>query len=243
VVSLADRFVVMSHFAADRVRLDIDGEHDDRICVLPFAGRDIVPDPTPASERGPTVASFGIVNDIKQNALAIAALPGLIERCADAQLVFVGPCADAERDHLLKSAADLGVSDHVTLTGSVSDTEYAAWLDRAAVAVQLRRAANGECSGTVADCLASGAVPIVTGIGAGRDLPEDGVVSVNPSVSATQLANVLADLLTDPERRTRVAAAGRAYAAAHSHAILAQRMFDEVIEPAARTGLGVRRLA
>ena len=110
------------------------------------------------------------------------------------------------------------------------------------MAVQLRRAANGECSGTVADCLASGAVPIVSGIGAGRDLPDDGVISVSPSATAGELANVIADLLADPERRARVAPAGRAYAAAHSHAILARRLFEEVIEPATRAGLSVRRL-
>ncbi len=243
VVALADRFLVMSHFAADRVRLDVDGEYDERISVLPFAGRDVADDPTPAAERGPIIASFGIVNDIKQNALVIAAFPGVLDRCPDASLVFVGPCADAERERLVDLAAAHGVSERVTLTGGVGDLDYDAWLDRAAVAVQLRRAANGECSGTVADCLASGAVPIVTGIGAGRDLPEDGVVSVKPSVSAPELAGVIADLLGDAPRRAEIAAAGRAYAAAHSHAILAQRLFDEVIEPASRTGLGVRRQA
>ena len=120
------------------------------------------------------------------------------------------------------------------MTGAVTDAEYAAWLDRAAVAVQLRRSANGESSGTVADCLASGAVPIVSGIGAGRDLPADGVVSVGPSVTAAELAPSIADLLADPDRRRDLAVAGRAYAAAHSHAVVARRLFEDVIEPATR---------
>ena len=242
VVALADRFVVMSRFAADRVGLDVDAEYAERVVVLPFGGRDVVEKPTPAAEREPIIASFGIVNDIKQNSVPIAALPAVLARCPDASLVFVGPCADSDRAQLTELAEALGVSEQVAVTGGVSDAEYASWLDRAAVAVQLRRSANGECSGTVADCLASGAVPIVSGIGAGRDLPADGVISVGPSVTAAALAIVVSDLLADPARRRDLAAAGRAYAAAHSHADVARRLFEDVIEPATHAGLTASRL-
>jgi hypothetical protein len=85
-------------------------------------------------------------------------------------------------------------------------------------------------------------VPIVSGIGAGRDLPERAVVRVGPSVSAPELASVIGGLLADPERRQQLAAGGRAHAAAHSHAVVAQRLFDDVILPATRSGLSVRRL-
>jgi glycosyltransferase involved in cell wall biosynthesis len=243
VVALADRFVVMSQFAADRVALDIDAEYAERVVVLPFGGRDVVDDPTPAARRDAIIASFGIVNDIKQNSVAIEALAGVLARVPEAALVFVGPCADADRKQLSELADAVGVSDRVVVTGTVTDAEYAAWLDRAAVAVQLRRSANGESSGTVADCLASGAVPIVSGIGAGRDLPADGVISVGPSVTAGALATIVADLLGDPERRRDLAVAGRAYAAAHSHAVVARRLFDDVIEPATHAGLTAARLS
>ena len=171
VVALADDFLVMSEYAADRVRLDIDERYADRIRVLPFAGRDVVADPTPAADRGQVIASFGIVNDIKHNSLSISALPAVLARYPAASLVLVGPCADADREHLTRLADQLGVAERVTLTGAVSDAEYTSWLDRATVAVQLRRTANGECSGTIADCLAAGAVPIVTRIGAGPRPP------------------------------------------------------------------------
>jgi glycosyltransferase involved in cell wall biosynthesis len=242
VVALADRVVVMSQFAADRVGLDIDPDDAERVVVLPFAGRDVVDHPTPAAERAQIIASFGIVNDIKQNSLPIAALPEVLAQCPDASLVFVGPCADADRKHLTGLAAALGASERVVITGGVTDAEYDDWLDRAAVAVQLRRSANGECSGTVADCLASGVVPIVSGIGAGRDLPDDGVVSVGPTATPSTLATAIVDLLADPARRQKMADAGRAYAADHSHAELARRLFEEVIDPATRAGLTATRL-
>jgi len=241
VVALSDRFVVMSQFAADRVRLDVRAEYADRICVIPFAGRDVVEQPTSTETRGTIVASFGIVNDIKQNALPVAALPAILARCPDVSLVFVGPCADADRAHLRSLADVLGVSDHVIVTGAVTDAEYAAWLDRVAVAVQLRRTANGESSGTVADCLAAGVVPIVSGIGAGRDLPADGVVTVGSNVSVDELATVVVDLLGDPDHRRDLVSAGRRYAAAHSHAVVAQRLFEDVIRPTINMGLTVAR--
>ncbi len=108
--------------------------------------------------------------------------------------------------------------------------------------MQLRRAANGECSATVADCLAAGVVPIVTGIGALRDLPVGAVVPVSPAVTGAELGETVGDLLEDPGRRRALVAAGRSYAAAHTYAELAQRLFAEVIEPAARSGLSVARL-
>jgi phosphatidylinositol alpha-mannosyltransferase len=201
----------------------------------------VVQNATSTAARDPIVASFGIVNGIKQNALPVAALPAVLARCPDVVLVFVGPCADAERTDLIGLADALGVSEHVIVTGAVTDAEYAAWLDRACLAVQLRRTANGESSGTVADCLAAGVVPIVSGIGAGRDLPPDGVVSVGSDVSADDLAAAVLDLLGDPDHRRGLVSAGRRYAAAHSHAIVARRLFEDVIRPTINIGLTVAR--
>jgi glycosyltransferase involved in cell wall biosynthesis len=242
VVELSERFVVMSQYAADRVRLEVAPALAGRVTVVPFAGRQVVEGATPNEARGPIVASFGIVNEVKQNEQLVRALPAVLARVPGTTVALVGPCSDAERERLTKLAADLGVADRVTITGAVPDAEYDAWLDRVAVAVQLRRAANGECSATVADCLAAGAVPVVTGIGALRDLPVDAVVPVSPAVTAAGLGETVAALLDDPDRRRARADAGRAYAAAHTYAALAERLFTEVIEPAARCGLSVPRL-
>jgi len=68
------------------------------------------------------------------------------------------------------------------------------------------------------------------------------VISVGPAVTAAELALVVSDLLADPDRRDRLAAAGRAYAAAHSYAVVARRLFEDVIEPASHAGLSAARL-
>jgi len=242
VAALADRFVVMSEFAADRVRLDVRAGDAERVCVVPFGMPDPVEGATPSQARGPIIASFGVVNEVKQYSLLVASLPAVLKRCPDAQLVFVGPCADADRNEVTARAAVLGVGDRVTVTGAVNSVEYASWLDRAAVAVQLRRAANGESSAAVADCLAAGAVLVVTAIGAGRDLPDSGVVPVASTVSEGELATVVADLLQDAERRAALAAAARLYAERHSFENAAMSLFRDVIVPATHAGLSVPRL-
>ena len=65
--------------------------------------------------------------------------------------------------------------------------------------------------GTVADCLAAGAVLVVTGIGAGRDLPDDGGgAASSPTVSAGELATRGRPICsTIPSGRAALAAAGR----------------------------------
>src|SRR5262249_31967673 len=157
--------------------------------------------PAPAADREPLVASFGVVHPVKQNALLVSALPSILPRVPDATIAFVGPCSEQARADLLALAAALDVGDRVTGTGVVDAAEYAGWLDRAAVAVQLRRTAKGESSAAVADCLGAGPAVVVTGIGAARELPAAAVVSVSPAVTGAQLGAVIADLLCDPERR------------------------------------------
>jgi glycosyltransferase involved in cell wall biosynthesis len=231
----------MSEFAAERVRLDVVPEDGERIVVVPFAMRDPVVAPTPAQQRELLVASFGVVHPVKQNALLVGALPTILDAVPNASVAFVGPCSEQVRSDLLLLADALGVADRVVLTGAVESDEYASWLDRAAVAVQLRRTANGESSAAVADCLGAGTAVVVTGIGAARELPRDAVVAVAPVVPATELGGVIADLLLDPPRRAALARAGREHASRCSFAAGARRLFDDVIAPAAVSGLSAVR--
>jgi glycosyltransferase involved in cell wall biosynthesis len=242
IVRLSDRFAVMSEFAASRVRLDVPPDAAERVVVVPFAMRDPVVAPTPAAQRELLVASFGVVHPVKQNALIVAALPTIIDAVPNASVAFVGPCSEQARVDLLALAEALGVADKVVVTGAVDGDEYASWLDRAAISVQLRRTANGESSAAVADCLGAGTAVVVTGIGAARELPADAVVAVGPSVAGEELGAAIADLLLDPARRGELARAGREYASECSFAAAARRLYEDVIAPAAVSGLSAVRL-
>jgi glycosyltransferase involved in cell wall biosynthesis len=241
IVGLSDRFAVMSEFAAERVRLDVAPEEAERIVVVPFAMRDPVVAPTPALQREPLVASFGVVHPVKQNALLVGALPTILEAVPKASVAFVGPCSAQMRADLLALADALGVRDRLVVTGAVDADEYESWLDRAAVAVQLRRTANGESSAAIADCLGAGTAVVVTGIGAARELPDDAVVAVAPAVPAAELGVVIADLLLDPVRRGELARGAREHASRCSFAAAARRLFEDVIAPAAVSGLSAVR--
>lgn len=243
VASLAEPFVVMSTYAAERVALDVGARGNDRIAVVPFGMPEPAAHATPAVDREPIVATFGVVNAVKQNALLVAAFPAVVARHPDAALALVGPCSAAEREHLTELAAALGVGERVTITGVVNAYEYGKWLDRAAIAVQLRRTTNGESSAAVADCLAAGAPLIVTGIGAGRELPDAAVERVAPTVTAAALAELVGDLLADPARRDELARAGQQHAGRCSFRAAARRLFGDVIEPACTAGLSVSRWA
>jgi glycosyltransferase involved in cell wall biosynthesis len=237
IVGLSDRFAVMSEFAAERVRLDVAADEAERVVVVPFAMREPATDAAPAAAREPIVASFGVVHPVKQNALLVAALPTILERVPEATVAFVGPCSEQARADLLELAAALEVAERVSVTGVVDTAEYALWLDRAAVSVQLRRTANGESSAAVADCLGAGTAVVVTGIGAARDLPADAVVSVGPAVAGAELGAVVADLLCDPARRADLARAGHDLVVENSFAAAARRFYEELIVPAAVSGL------
>ena len=196
----------------------------------------------PSAERGPIVASFGIVNDIKQNSVPIAALPAVLARCPEASLAFVGPCADADREQLSELAEASACPTMWSSPARSADAEYAAWLDRAAVAVQLRRSANGESFGD------GRRLPRV-GRGADRHRhrrrPRPARRRRDQRGPGGDGRRELATIVADLARRSRAPASargrGRAYAAAHSHAVVARRLFEDVIEPATHAGLTAPR--
>ena len=73
-----------------------------------------------------------------------------------ARLALVGRATEEQRRELGSLAAELGCKDAVTITGFVSDAEYAAWLARATCVVLLRRGSHGEGSAAIADALMRG---------------------------------------------------------------------------------------
>jgi len=223
IVARSTRFLATSRFAADLARLDADLGDRHKIDVVPFAVHPPVP-PDGTERVLDLVATFGVVNEIKQPSKIVRALaePPL----AGVRLAVVGPASVAERERLVGLAEALGVADRVELTGELDDAIYEGWLRRAAVAVQLRASANGESSGAVGDCMAAGVPAIVTSLGAARDLPDECALKVAPDVSPAELAATVADLLEDGARRAAMSAAAVAYAEAHSFAALADALAD-----------------
>ena len=223
-IAASTRFATTSTFAADLARLDARPEHRHRVVALPFAVSDGSLDGLPSPSMGPfVVASFGVLNPLKQGTRLVDAVAALGRD--DVRLAFVGPASAVEVAAIGAAASAAGVAKRVELTGQVDDDEYRRRLASATVAVQLRASTNGESSAAVGDCLAAGLPTIVTDIGAARALPADAVVRVPADVSAADLATALRRLLDDEGERRARSTAARAYADAHTFDVAADALY------------------
>jgi glycosyltransferase involved in cell wall biosynthesis len=231
-ISLSELFVTSSGFAGDLARLDALPADRHKVAVLPLAfgppsGRRRGQDG--ADGDGPVVATFGLVNPTKQTGLVVKAFALVAARHPGATLAVVGPCSAQEEGRLRDLAGRLGLGERMTLTGGVDDDEYAAWLGRATVAVQLRRGSNGETSAATGTCLAVGLATAVSDVGAARDLPDDTVVKVPPEAGPEELAAVVGGLLADTGRREALGRAAAAYAAGRSFGLTAEALLDMIL--------------
>ncbi len=267
-ISLAEVFLVTSHAAAALARLDAGPNLADRIDVIPFAIEapgdrfsafeedSVAPQDCPVTDQwwGRTpearghrtvVGHFGIVDPVKAPELLVDAFGALIEpsnpgSSADPMLAFVGPISGDLARALAERASARGIADRLALTGPLPPEKYRAWLAAASVAVQLRRSFNGEASAAVGECLASGVPTVATRLGWLRELPATAVELVPVAINDAELAAVIADLLADPDRRARLAAASRAFADQHTFAATARALLSALgLDDAERVSPGL----
>ena len=232
VIGLAERFLTTSEFAAGMAGGDARPDDRSRIQAVPFAVTEAPAGAATSDEavrpdaEDALVVSFGVVNEVKQVAKIVAALPALLATGRNSRLAFVGPASADDLTRLREQAARLGVADRVELTDEVDDDTYATWLRRATVAVQLRAVTNGESSAAVGDCLAAGVPTIVTDLGAASELPGNAVVKVAVDITPSQLASQIDKIMDDPARRRALSAGSRAYARDHSFERVAARLAE-----------------
>jgi glycosyltransferase involved in cell wall biosynthesis len=233
VIEKADRVFLHSE-AARRIALLDSGREGSFAAVIPFGHPDL--DPAPIPDGPPVVASFGIVDEIKQASLLIRAVPELSRLLPEVKLVFAGHMYPDQGEGFRRLAKELGVDTQVVFTGRISAAEYARRLQSAQVAVQLRAVSTGESSASVADCLAAGLPTVVSDIGALGELPRDAVVHVPVEVDPTDLARVIAGLLDDRTRSHELRRRAREYAQANSFAQAADRLSEHLSSAHQGTG-------
>jgi glycosyltransferase involved in cell wall biosynthesis len=150
---------------------------------------------------------------------AIEALGRLVRNGVDAELVIVGGAGDAghleeepEFDRLQRIVAAEGLQDRVLFAGAIAHTELPSWYRSADVVVC---APWYEPFGIVPlEAMACGRPVVATRVGGLIDTVLDDGTGVHvPPRDPDALAEVLAELLADPERRRRYGDAGRRRAA------------------------------
>ncbi len=229
VVADADRVLVHSRYAADLCELDTGTRP-----AVPFAIPCVPPGPPvdgtpPAAEPGNhRIVSVGIVSPVKCPEVLVEAMPAVRDAHPGATLAFVGGGPDDYVAHLRGRISALGLDDVVTLTGHVDDAGFGEALAGAACTVQLRAFTNGESSAAVMDALSAGTPTVVTDLGAMGELDDEVVAKVPAGAGPAAVADVVVDLLGDPDRRRRMHEAGRAHAASHGFDVAALALLEAI---------------
>ena len=236
VIALSESFLVTSNAAARLARLEAGPDLAPRVKVVGFATE------LPRAEHAPhaaeigigpgarVVASFGIVDPIKQPEKLLRAFALLAEDRPELILALVGPVSAELADDLGALGASLGLGSRLFVTGRVSPEAYLGWLDRAALSVQLRASFSGEASAAVGDCLAAGVPMIVSELGWMGELPDDVARKIGVDTTPAELAAAMRVLLDDPGARAALAAKARSYSAAHGFAAAARALLDALDE-------------
>ena len=200
-------------------------DHARSLAVLEFDGVDVsnvgplaCPQVSAAVGAGgpPCISSFGIVSPAKQSDKAVAASTKAAAAIEGCLVRIVG-----------QAPPDFS-ADGVEVTGYVDDDDFMRHVAGTTVAVQLRDGSNGESSAAVAGCLAAGIPTIVTAIGSAVEYPDDAVVKVERDITVDELAEVVLELMRDPQRRARLSEAALAYAARNTYDDAARRLFAAV---------------
>jgi glycosyltransferase involved in cell wall biosynthesis len=238
-IACSEYFFVHSEHAAQLALLDADPADASKIVVIPFG----VVDPEEFEPRPdlsqPLIASFGIASPAKQIDKTLATFVELGHRNPALRFGIVGPIEGDVRERCEHAAAELLRSQRLTITGEVTEREFVTWIERAAVAIQLRELSNGETSGTVARCLAARVPTIVTALGSARELPDCAVVKVDRFIEPRALANAVEALLLNEAGRQNLQAEGVKYARASSF----KRVVETLVEHLELAGPSTRRAA
>ena len=163
------------------------------------------------------VASFGHVAWTKCGDRLLEAFLGCSlaeDRCC--HLVFVGELAsDNFGLALLDRVREAGLGRRITITGFVSEDDYARYLRIADVAVQLRTKSRGGTPKGVLDCLAHGVPVVVNNDASYEDYPDDVVIKLPRDPVVGRIAAALVALKEDREQRSGYAERGRSYVREH----------------------------
>ncbi len=226
VIEHADRIWVQSQFAREVVLNEAEGHEIESppVEVVSFPFPAAFPG-TPMREEG-LIVSMGVVSSVKHCDRLVAGLPEVKRAVPGARLAFVGPIGEGEEAWLRGMAADLSVADDLIITGPVSPSEYATWLLRADIAVQLREISNGEGSFTAAEAMANSVPVIVSDVGWCGELPDEAVVKSPVGASPELLAGQIVALMAlAPARRDDLVQRAARYAEGRTFEAMGRAIF------------------
>lgn len=218
-VSPAARRVVVEHLGGDAVLIPNGVE------VARFTGAA----PLPGRPAAPTVVFLGRIDEQRKGlAVLLEALPELVRLVPDVRLLVAGP-GDGDE---VREAVPRSLRDRVELLGRVSEADKPRVF--ASGHVYCAPNTHGESFGIVlVEAMAAGTPVVASDLEAFRRVLREGEAGVLvPVRDAGALAAALGALLHDPQRRARLADAGRAAVQAYDWSTVTRQVV-EVYETAA----------
>ncbi|GAA0318761.1 glycosyltransferase [Streptomyces polychromogenes] len=203
--------VVMSQDARARLSAGYDVP-DERIHLIPhgvapaLVGLRRAHDPPAAENAAPTLLTWGLLRPAKGIRWAIAALPLLRGRAADARYVVAGRThprlidehGDTYRRRLAAHADRLGVAHRVSFDDRfLSPDELRLRLQRASCVVLPYESADQATSGVLAEAIAAGVPVVATAFPHATELLTAGRGTVVPHRDPTALADAVTALLSE----------------------------------------------
>lgn len=153
----------------------------------------------------------GIVHPIKEPFLALQAFAHFHSDFSRALFLFVGEIAQETGD-LLAIAEEFGIANRVVVLGRVELLEHLHQAITACdVILNLRQTTIGETSAIALRAMALGKPIVVRNIGWFGELPDEACVKIESYGGFEELASVMRDLVTSPEKRFRIGQEARRY--------------------------------
>ena len=225
VVDASDRVVVMSE-TARRLLVDVYGADPARLAVVLHGAPALDPTPPPGLKaslglEGRTVLlTFGMLGPGKGIEFALAALPGVVEKCPDALYVVLGAThpeivrreGEVYREGLMAEVRALGLEDHVRFVDQYADIDTIwTYLQAADVYVSPYPGMDQIVSGTLAYALSAGKAIVSTPYLHAAEALADGRGLLVPYGETAAFSEALARFATDRAFREETAAAALAY--------------------------------
>lgn len=178
------------------------------------------------------VCSFGMLAPTKLNHRLLASwLRSSLADDARCHLFFVGENHGGEYGaELLETIRSARCRKRLHITGFVNEDRYAAYLQAADIAVQLRTASRGETSAAIFDALAQGLPLIVNAHGSAAELPAEILLRMDDSFEDGDLAQALLRLREDPLLRRKLAQDSIEWVHGHHHPATVAKRYGEIIE-------------
>jgi glycosyltransferase involved in cell wall biosynthesis len=210
--------VVMSQSAA-RLLTRVYGMARNRLDVVPHGVPSlplVAPDtikPSLGLAPGPVILSFGLLGPGKGFETVIEAMPSVIDADPAARYVVLGVThpellrreGEAYRTKLMRLADALGVSESVQFVDRyVSRTELGTWLEAADIFVTPYPNREQIVSGTLAYAMSAGKAVVSTPYPYAVEMLEAGRGRLAAAGSARDFAEVLVELVRDPDTRSQL---------------------------------------